>query len=61
MAKNNQNIRMSGTLVSANTVKAGGHITMGIDHGTTVDLVVNPDKYYVALYVVDKAQFDALK
>lgn len=61
MANNNQNIRMSTSLVRADKVKAGGHITMGIDGETLMELVLHPEKYMVALYVIDREQFNAIK
>lgn len=61
MSKKNLDIRMSPSLVATQQVKAGGHITMGIDGKTLMDVTLNPEKYYVALYVVNKEQFDSIR
>lgn len=65
MAKNNQDIRMTSAVLSANKVKQGGHITVGVDHDT-FQLIANQmftgnKTHYVALYVINKEQFDALE
>lgn len=64
MVKNNMDIRMSGNIVGAQKVKAGGHITMGIDsqtfHEISMEMAANDHKHYVVLYVINKEQFDKL-
>lgn len=66
MAGSNQDIRMSGNFVSVQKVKQGGQVVMGIDDKTLHDLLQSvvdgqDQKYYVALYVVNKQQFDQIK
>lgn len=57
---NDKRIRMSNTLVSAQKVKAGGHVTMGVDEETVIDLTLS-EKYVCALYVIDYTEFKKLK
>ena len=61
MAEENKDIRMSPHFVEAKITRGGGHITMGVDADTIHEIVLNPDKYLVALYVVNKDQFFAIK
>jgi len=64
MANENMDIRMSGTLVKATTVKLGGHITMGVDKDTLNTIYMSAlgsDTHYVVLYVINKEQFDKIK
>lgn len=48
-------------LVSANMVKAGGHVTMGVDRGTFMEITLNPEKRAVLLIAIDREQFDSIK
>ncbi len=59
MVNSNMDIRSSTNLYEAQSVKGGGHITMGVDSKTLMD-VATKDDYYVILYVVNKEQFDKL-
>lgn len=65
MSQDNLDIRMTGTIVRADMVKAGGHITFGVDRNTFNDIshqmFTGEKKYLVAVYVVNKEQFDNIK
>lgn len=65
MSQDNLDIRMTGTIVRADMVKAGGHITFGVDRNTFNDIAMQmaagEKKYLVAMYVVNKEQFDLIK
>lgn len=61
MSDKNLDIRMSSALIIVQSVKQGGLITMGVDDKTLRDVAINTENYYIALYVVDKKQFDQIK
>lgn len=61
MAEQNKNIRATPHLVEVKTAKGGGHLTFGIDQATTQDLVLNPDKFLVVAYIVDREEFKAIQ
>lgn len=58
MSKRNMDIRMCGRnqMVEAKTVKAGGHVTMGVDSKTILD-ILNGD-LYMGFYCMNKEEFD---
>lgn len=58
MSKRNMDIRMCGRdqMVEAKTVKAGGHVTMGVDAKTILDLL--HDDLYIGFYCMNKKEFD---
>jgi hypothetical protein len=65
MGGKNMDIRMTGTVIGAQQVKAGGHITFGVD-SATFQIIINQmatgeTTHYVAMYVVNKEQFDKIK
>lgn len=64
MVKNNMKIKASTTLVEMKMVKAGGHVTMGVDSNTYHELSksfgLGKNDTYVIMYVIDKEQFDKL-
>lgn len=60
MSRENQDIRMSGTVVEAKSCKQGGLITIGVDAQTLQDIALGND-YHVVLYVVNKKQFNEAK
>lgn len=64
MAKENMDISMTGTVLSADKVKQGGKITFGVDD-VTFNKIINQmatgeTTHYVAMYVINKKQFDVL-
>ena len=65
MAKNNQDIKMSGNILEIQKVKQGGKITLGIDPATAETLLnqygTGVTTHYVALYIVNKNEFDKLE
>lgn len=65
MSRKNQDIRMTADIISADKIKQGGKITIGVD-ANTFNLIISQlftgkATHYVALYVINKEQFDALK
>lgn len=50
-----EDFSMSPNFVSANLVKAGGHVTMGVDAGTIHKLL--NDEVQCVMYVFNKKQF----
>jgi hypothetical protein len=48
-------------LVSADMVKAGGHVTMGVDRETFMEIALDPEKRAVLLIAIDREQLDAIK
>lgn len=58
MSKRNMDIRMCGRdqMVEAKTVKAGGHVTMGVDAKTILDLLHG--ELYIGFYCMNKKEFD---
>lgn len=58
--KNSPGIRMSPYFVEAKLAKGGGHVTMGVDAQVIHDLAFQ-EKYVVALYIIDKEEFDKIK
>ena len=65
MASNSMDIRSATALVNIQKVKAGGHITIGVDGATAqmlmVDSMKNEPEYITVLYVVNKKQFFDIK
>jgi len=59
MCQKNMDIKCSNNMVEARTAAGGGHVTMGVDKGTIVDICTSDD-YYVVMYIVNKKQFDEL-
>lgn len=47
--------------VEAKTAQGGGHVIIGVPGHTIIDIFLRPEKYYIALYVIDKAEFDQIK
>lgn len=65
MATKNMDIRMTGTIVKAQKVKAGGHVTFGVD-ADTLGVIMNQlatgeNTHYIAMYVINKKQFQTIK
>jgi len=66
MASENKDIRMNGNVIEAKKAKGGGRITFGVDENT-FNLIINQmvlgktTTHYVAIYVVNKQQFDEIK
>lgn len=64
MSNANQDIRMTGNVIAADKVKQGGKITFGVDESTFNDIIAQiatgQITHYVAMYVINKKQFDAL-
>lgn len=52
------NLAISNALVSANKVKAGGHVTMGTDEKTVLDIVLKQEEKIVLLLVVDRKTYN---
>ncbi len=64
MSQDEMDIRMSTTIVKVDMVKAGGHVTFGVDRNTFNDLLhmaAGKKHYLIAMYVVNKEQFDNIK
>jgi len=61
MATRNLDIRSASTIIEIKTVKKGGAVTIGVDDQCLHDLVLNPDDYLLALYVVNKQQYHEIK
>ena len=61
MAQENKDISCSTTLVEAKTVKKGGHVTIGVDHQSIVNLALPNNKYAAILYVVNMDEFKEIK
>lgn len=65
MAANNMDILSSTNLVNIQKVKAGGHVTIGVDGATAqmlmVDALKEEHEYISVLYVVNKKQFFDIK
>lgn len=65
MAKNGQDIRMTSNVLSADKIKLGGKVTFGVDADTfnviIRQMATGDTTHYVAVYVINKDQFDALK
>lgn len=59
--RNSKGIMMFPSLVSAQTVSNGGHVIIGVPKETVINIFLKPEKYYIALYVVDKKEFDEIK
>lgn len=53
-------VSLSNTMVSANLVSQGGHVTMGVDRECFDDIVLSDKKVSVLLMVIDKDEFDKL-
>lgn len=47
------------SFVSANKVKAGGHVTMGVPENVVMDLIFNKGKIPILL-ILDKAEYDKI-
>lgn len=66
MSLRNLDVRATNTVVNAQTVKAGGHVTFGVDTGT-VNAVLNDmlgvtkSKYRVFMMVVNSEQFNEVE
>lgn len=60
MSARNLNIKMSIEFVAAQKTKLGGEITMGVDGETIYDLLGNKP-LILALFVIDRNQFEALR
>jgi len=65
MSSKGMDIRMTGNIITADKVKQGGKITVGVDE-STFNLIINQmatnkTTHYVALYVVNKAQYEEVK
>lgn len=56
MSKENMDIRMTGNVIAADKVKAGGKITFGVDADTFNDIInqmaTGQTTHYVAMYVI---------
>lgn len=64
MASADLDISSSATLVEAKTVKAGGHLTFGIDAGSVQKVIgssLGKEKYVCVCYVINAKQFFELK
>lgn len=61
MADENKDIRMSPHFVEAKLASGGGHVTMGVDAQVIKDLAFKEGEYLVALYIVNKHQYNELK
>lgn len=61
MAKQDQDIALLATFVEANKNKKGCTITMGCPDPLATQFLLNPDKYLVAMYLIDKDQFNEAK
>jgi len=65
MAKKDMDISLSTNVISADKVKQGGKITFGVDHDSFNKIIsqmaTGNTTHYVAMYVINKKQFDELK
>ena len=61
MAKEGKDIMCATTMVEAKKAKGGGHVTMGVPEHILIDIVLNPKKYLVVMYVVNREQFNEIK
>lgn len=61
MADKNLDIRMSLSFVSAQAVKAGGLVTVGVDRKVVNDLVFGQGKYHVILIVANQEEYEKIK
>lgn len=61
MADENMDIRVSPYFVSAKLAPGGGHLTMGVDAKVVHDLMNKEGDYLIALYIVNKEQFNEIK
>lgn len=61
MASKNLNVRMSPHFVKADFNKGNGYITMGVEGGIITEMAKDNNKYILALYVIDRQQFNELK
>lgn len=64
MASADLDISSSSTLVEAKNVKAGGHLTFGIDAASTHKVIASSfggEKYVCVCYVINAKQFFDLK
>lgn len=52
------NVAICNAFVSANKVKAGGHVTMGVPESVLMDLVFNKGNKIPILIIIDKAEYD---
>lgn len=52
-------VRVSGHLVSANTAKGGGHVTIGVEAAVITELAVNKDMRCLLL-VIDYKEYERL-
>lgn len=55
---NTKNLVISPNLVSAQTAKGGGHVTMGVDAETLHTLALEPEKKIVILVVIDREVYN---
>lgn len=65
MASKNMDVKMSGNVLKADKRKYGGEITFGVDHETFGQIInqmaTGKNTHYVAMYVINKEQFDKIK
>lgn len=65
MSANNMDISMCGDIVQSQVAKGGGKVTVGvpekIHHIIANQLFTGNTTHYVALYIVNKEQFDKLR
>lgn len=58
---NTEHVAISNTLVSANSCKQGGLVTMGVDHKRLQQLALDGSNYIAILLIVDKMEFKKQK
>ena len=58
---NTRHLLMSNAIVSVDKVKAGGHVTMGVEGGTAMDIINNQQDNIVILMVIDRKAFESIK
>jgi len=65
MSKEGKDIRMTSNVLAADKVKKGGKITFGVD-ADTFNVIINQmatgeRTHYVAMYVINKEEFESIK
>lgn len=58
---NTMNLQVAGSLVSAQTAKGGGHITMGVPANIVHELTFKGEDYICLLLVINKKEYEKLK